>query len=118
MRGDLERMRDIQAAIHKIEKYSVQGTSPTVHASIQITRQTIMLTLETAIQKIQQLPVEQRNKVIEFIEFLEFQANQRQKTDLAQESKSTQEFFELAGIWQGRDITTDSIRSQAWGENK
>ena len=27
MRSDLERMRDIQAAIHKIEKYSVQGKS-------------------------------------------------------------------------------------------
>lgn len=34
-----------------------------------------MLSLETAIQKIQQFSPEQRNKVIEFIEFLEFQAN-------------------------------------------
>jgi len=33
-----------------------------------------MLTLEIAIQKIQQFPPEQRNKVIEYIEFLEFQA--------------------------------------------
>jgi hypothetical protein len=35
-----------------------------------------MLTLETAIQKIRQFPPEQRNKVFEFIEFLEFQSNQ------------------------------------------
>lgn len=34
-----------------------------------------MLNLEMAIQKIQQLPLEQRNKVIEFIEFLEFQSS-------------------------------------------
>ena len=34
-----------------------------------------MLTLETVIQKIQQLPPEQQNKVIEFIEFLEFQSS-------------------------------------------
>ncbi|MFM2432805.1 MAG: hypothetical protein RLZZ511_4019 [Cyanobacteriota bacterium] len=33
-----------------------------------------MLSLETAIQKIQQLPPEQRNKVIEYVEFLEYQA--------------------------------------------
>lgn len=77
-----------------------------------------MLTLEMAIQKIQQLPLEQRNKVIEFIEFLEFQSSQHQKEDLAQADQSTQEFFELAGIWKDRDITTESIRSQAWGENK
>ncbi|MEH2462775.1 hypothetical protein [Nostoc sp.] len=34
-----------------------------------------MLTLEIAIQKIQQLPPEQQKKVIEFVEFLEFQAS-------------------------------------------
>ncbi|WP_205879017.1 DUF2281 domain-containing protein [Leptolyngbya sp. BC1307] len=98
MRSDQERMRDIQESTD--------------------THRTTMLTLETAIQKIQQLPLEQRNKVIEFIEFLEFQSNQRQKENLAQEDQSTQEFFELAGIWKDRDITTDSIRSQAWGENR
>ena len=35
-----------------------------------------MLTLEMAIQKIQYFSSEQRNKVIEFIEFIEFQASQ------------------------------------------
>ncbi len=35
-----------------------------------------MVSLETTIQKIQQFPIEQRNKVIEFVAFLEFQANQ------------------------------------------
>lgn len=38
-----------------------------------------MPTLETAIQKIQQLPPEQWQKVIEFIEFLEYQSSQQQK---------------------------------------
>jgi len=33
-----------------------------------------MLTIEMVIQKIQQFPPEQCNKVIEYIEFLEFQA--------------------------------------------
>ncbi|MDM3848007.1 MAG: hypothetical protein PT120_01650 [Aphanizomenon gracile PMC649.10] len=33
-----------------------------------------MITLEMAIAKIKQLPLEQRNEVIKFIEFLEFKA--------------------------------------------
>ena len=32
---------------------------------------------------------------------------------------NTQNFFDLAGIWEDRDITTDSIRQEAWRtENK
>ncbi len=38
-----------------------------------------MLTLEIAIQKIQQLPPEQWQKVLEFIEFLEYQSIHQQK---------------------------------------
>jgi Protein of unknown function (DUF2281) len=76
-----------------------------------------MLTLEMAIQKIQQFPPEQRDKVIEFIEFLEFKASQtktiKQKTD---DSNQEQSFFELAGIWEGKNITKDDIRKDAWRE--
>ncbi len=39
-----------------------------------------MLTLEIAIQKIHQFSPEQRNKVIEYIEFLEFQARREQES--------------------------------------
>lgn len=46
-----------------------------------------MLTLEMAIQKIQQFPPEKRNKVIEFIEFLEFQSNQAAPTQTKKESE-------------------------------
>jgi len=38
-----------------------------------------MLTLEIAIQKIHQLPSEQWSKVIEFIEFLQYQSSQQEK---------------------------------------
>ncbi len=50
-----------------------------------------MLTLEIAIQKIHQLPPEQQNKVIEFIEFLEFQASRtlQQQTPVALEAAET-----------------------------
>jgi predicted 3-demethylubiquinone-9 3-methyltransferase (glyoxalase superfamily) len=59
-----------------------------------------MLTLEMAIQKIQQFPPEQRNQVIQFVEFLEFQAN---KTTLepidteSQEISFTQAAQEFVG---------------------
>ncbi|NJM20550.1 MAG: hypothetical protein HC907_18490 [Richelia sp. SM1_7_0] len=32
-------------------------------------------------------------------------------------SDDEQDFFSLAGLWENRDITTDSIRQQAWIEN-
>lgn len=32
-------------------------------------------------------------------------------------SDDEQDFFSLAGLWENRDITTDSIRQQAWMEN-
>ncbi|MFM7575099.1 MAG: hypothetical protein ACKO4S_18550, partial [Snowella sp.] len=39
-----------------------------------------MITLETAIDKIKQLPAEQRNEVIKFVEFLEFKLSQKEYT--------------------------------------
>jgi len=44
-----------------------------------------MLNLEMAIQKIQQLPPEQQNKIIEFIEKLESQSNQGANEQISQE---------------------------------
>lgn len=74
-----------------------------------------MLTLEIAIQKIQLFSSEQRNKVIEFIEFLEFQASQTQMIEPKNDdSNPEQSFFELAGIWEGKNITLDDIRKDAW----
>ncbi|TAG97302.1 MAG: DUF2281 domain-containing protein [Oscillatoriales cyanobacterium] len=77
-----------------------------------------MLTLEMAIQKIQQFPPEQRNKVIEFIEFLEFQSHQAAPTPTQSEPDSEGAFFELAGIWENKDITAASLRAEAWRETK
>lgn len=51
-----------------------------------------MPTLEIAIQKIRQLPPEQLSQVVQFIEFLEFKANDPDET-------STEEAIE--GITQG-----------------
>ena len=76
-----------------------------------------MLTLEMAIQKIQHFPPEQRNKVIEFIEFLEFQASQTKTIEPKKDdSHQEQSFFELAGIGEEKNITLDDIRKDAWGK--
>ena len=44
-----------------------------------------MLSLEMAIQKIQQFPPEQRNQIIQFVEFLEFQSSQAAPSQTQQE---------------------------------
>jgi putative SOS response-associated peptidase YedK len=75
-----------------------------------------MLTIEMAIQRIQQFPLEQRNKVIEYIEFLEFQAYRQQEKQPETTLEQNQDFFALAGIWEGKDITLDHIRKEAWGK--
>jgi hypothetical protein len=35
-------------------------------------------------------------------------------TDQSQIEGSDDEFFALAGLWKGRDITQDSLRQKAW----
>jgi len=58
-----------------------------------------MLTLEMAIQKIYQLPSEQQNQLIKFIEFLEFQSMEISHTSKVFENsqisftQATQEFI-------------------------
>jgi hypothetical protein len=71
-----------------------------------------------AIQKIQQFPPEQRNQVIQFIEFLDFTSNQTTTAPEPTPPDAEAEFFELAGIWENKDITTESLRAEAWRETK
>ena len=52
-------------------------------------------------------------KVLEFIEIVD-------TTTISQESdtsQSTVDFFSIAGIWQDRDISQESIRQKAWPRN-
>jgi Protein of unknown function (DUF2281) len=78
-----------------------------------------MLTLEMAIQKIQQLPPEQRNAVIQFIEFLDFKSSQPKTTNAEINNPDLEEaFFELAGLWENKGITINSLRAEAWREEK
>lgn len=55
---------------------------------------------ELIIKKIQQLSPEEQQEVIDFTEKL---ANNKEP-----------DFFALAGIWENRKITTESLRKKAW----
>ena len=63
-----------------------------------------MLTPETALQKIKQLSSEQQKQVFELIESFDKQ------------QEEAEDFFEIAGIWKDRDITTKTLRQEAWKE--
>lgn len=77
-----------------------------------------MITLEMAIEKFRQLPPEQRNKAIEFIKFLEFQSSyQQQNTNPEISTDQDQDFFALAGIWENKDITIESLRLEGWSRD-
>jgi hypothetical protein len=77
-----------------------------------------MLTLEMAIQKIQQLRPEQRSQVIQFVEFLDITSNQAAIVPDSPSPDTETSFFELAGIWENKEITAASLRAEAWGETK
>lgn len=74
-----------------------------------------MLTLDMAIQKVREFPPEQQSKVISFIQLLELKSNQQHKNNAtAINSKQEQDFFEIAGIWENKNITAESLRLKAW----
>lgn len=52
-----------------------------------------MLTLESAIEKIQQFSPEQREEIIKFIEFIDFKSHQTQFNELVDKPEEAQIFF-------------------------
>ena len=74
-----------------------------------------MLSLELAIQKIQEFNPGQRRQVIEFITFLDFQSREQQENLVSViDPDENKNFFDFAGIWENKDITTESLRVEAW----
>jgi len=56
--------------------------------------------------------------VISFIQLLELKSNQQHKNNAtAINSNQEQDFFEIAGIWENKDITTESLRLKAWSRD-
>ena len=63
-----------------------------------------MLTLEIAIAKIKQLSPEQQQQVFQLVETLDKQ------------TEETEDFFEIAGIWEDREINDKTLRKEALKE--
>ena len=77
-----------------------------------------MLTLNSAIEKIKQLPPEQQQEVFNFIESIDLKYQQENAVSPSQipEKPKQEDFFAVAGIWENREINIESIRQQAWRE--
>lgn len=43
---------------------------------------------------------------------------ERGLSDTAETESNQDSFFSVAGIWKGRDVTLESLRAQAWRNNK
>ena len=65
-----------------------------------------MLTLEMAIAKLRQLPPEKQQQFLQLIEALE------------EKPEESEDFFAIAGIWSNREITAETLRQEAWKEQK
>jgi hypothetical protein len=73
----------------------------------------------------EQIVIQTRNKAkarilvellgaLDFIDSLEIHSDESDATADEEES----DFFALAGLWEGRDITLESIRQEAWPPRK
>ena len=69
----------------------------------------------------EQITIQVKNKqkaraLIKFLKALDFIENvtAREMSLLPKGQMNEKEFFGLAGLWSGRDLTLDSIRQKAW----
>ncbi len=67
--------------------------------------ETYMSEEEALLEQWRELTPEKKQKVLEFVE------------NLKSESDNEKDFFALAGLWENRNITTESLRQEAWREN-
>lgn len=65
------------------------------------------------------LSEESLREVKKYIQFLSFQKDKdRIKHTRKKKKKSENDFFEICGIWQDREIDSNSLRRNAWREIK
>ncbi len=68
-----------------------------------------------------QITIQVKNKqkaraLINFLKALDFieEVTAKEMSLLPKDRMNEEEFFALAGLWAGRDVTLDSIRQKAW----
>ncbi|WP_245911994.1 hypothetical protein [Brunnivagina elsteri] len=57
---------------------------------------------------------EMLSKILSALDFVNSVELMEDKTTI---SNNEQDFFALAGLWENRDVTTESIRQKAWRED-
>jgi hypothetical protein len=57
---------------------------------------------------------EMLSKILSALDFVNSVELMEDKTTI---SNNEQDFFTLAGLWENRDVTTESIRQKAWRED-
>ena len=50
-------------------------------------------------------------RALDFVEFIKI--DDKAETEMAADTENT-DFFSLAGLWEGRDVSLESIRRQTW----
>ncbi len=60
---------------------------------------------------------EKAEMLLKILSALDFVNSVEVMEDNANISKDEQDFFSLAGLWENRNVTTESIRQEAWRED-
>ncbi len=69
------------------------------------------------ITQLNYLSEESLRDVKKFIEFISFKKDKNlAKNSRNEDKKSENDFFKICGIWQDREIDTNSLRKKAWRE--
>ncbi|MBI5216073.1 MAG: hypothetical protein HY960_10005 [Ignavibacteriae bacterium] len=65
------------------------------------------------------LSIKNKKKFAPFLELLKlFDVVEVQKAKLTKVKKKKRDIFESAGMWEGRDISIEKIRAEAWSKKK
>ena len=78
--------------------------------------ETIIQQRQDIINHLNLVPEKKLNEVDLFIQFILFQTHQNTKQIIKQEEKqgSKDDFFDICGMWQDKDIDINSLRKKAW----
>lgn len=64
------------------------------------------------ISDFENLPKQVQEQIIDYIKF--FVAKYKKKKESSHNKKNEKEFFEICGLWEDRNISSDTLRKEAW----
>ena len=81
---------------------------------MRLSKQKIMEQLQLIVRVSDKGKAEMLTKILTSLDFVNSVEIVEDKPTISDEE---QNFFSLAGLWENRDISTESIRQEAWREN-